>query len=94
MGRKVILVMPVSDERLLRDFVRDCLAANVDMIAIYGPEAPHFDGQIDNLIIELESDHSRWPTTTIHADDTWAEVMEFTSGSPTGSPSGMTVVHL
>jgi hypothetical protein len=94
MERKVILALPVSDEGLLRDFVKQCLSANVDLIAIFGQEAPRFHDEIDWLIIELEADSTCWPTTTLHYDETWDDVVKFAAEWPTEPPSGVTVLHL
>jgi hypothetical protein len=92
--RKVVLVLPISDESMLRDFVLGCLAAKVALIAIFGPEASHCHDKIDDLTIELEADDSCRPTTTFHTDEPWNEVMEFAAGWETEPPSGVTVVHL
>jgi len=37
LARKIILHSPVSDERLLDQFVENCLRDNVSIIAVVGP---------------------------------------------------------
>ena len=94
MERKVILVLPVSDEGLLQNFVKECLSENVDLIAIFGPEASRFDDEIDWLMIDLEVDPSRSPVTTAHSDETWDEVLEFVASWTTEPSSGVSLIYL
>ena len=74
---KVVLVLPISDETLLADFVERCLADNVSLIAVSGEECQRIEDEIDWLIVGDATDHSRFITTSSHPGETLDQVVEF-----------------
>lgn len=75
LARKVILHSPVSDERLLSDFVEQCIHDQVSLIAIVGPGCARLEDVIDLLIVGDGSDLTRFVCTTSHPNEPFEDVM-------------------
>jgi hypothetical protein len=74
-ARKIILHSPVSDERLLDDFVEQCLRDEVSLIAVVGPGCARLEDLIDEIVVGDGSDPGRFVCTTSHPDEPFAEVV-------------------
>ena len=74
---KLVLELPLSDEKLLASFVEDCLRDGVSLIAIVGEGASRVDDLIDELVVGDGSDPDRYVTTSMHADESVEQVVEF-----------------
>lgn len=72
---KLILHSPVSDERLLDEFVEQCLRDGVSLLAIIGPGCSRLKDVIDEIVVGDGSDPSRFLCTTSHPDDDFDTVM-------------------
>jgi hypothetical protein len=72
---KLILHSPVSDERLLDEFVEQCLRDGVSLLAIIGPGCSRLEDVIDDIVVGDGSDPSRFLCTTSHPDDDFDTVM-------------------
>jgi hypothetical protein len=72
---KLILHSPVSDERLLDEFVEQCLRDGVSLLAIIGPGCSRLEDVIDEIVVGDGSDPSRFLCTTSHPDDDFDTVM-------------------
>jgi hypothetical protein len=64
---------PVSDEKLLKVFVEQCLADGVSLLAIAGPGSEALEEIIDWLAIADGSDPSRFLCTTSHPNESLDE---------------------
>lgn len=72
---KLILHSPVSDERLLDEFVEQCLRDGVSLLAIIGPGCSRLEDVIDEIVVGDGRDPSRFLCTTSHPDDDFDTVM-------------------
>jgi hypothetical protein len=65
--RKIILLLPISNEKLLREFAKSTLEANVGLIAIYGPETEAWEvhNAIDDWLSFFETDMDRQAVTNV-----------------------------
>ena len=77
LARKIILHSPVSDERLLDQFVEDCLRDKVSLIAVVGPACERIEEMIDEIVVGDGSDDERYVTTSSHPDEPLSDVIEF-----------------
>ena len=75
LARKIILHSPVSDERLLDDFVEQCLLDNVSLIAAVGPGCARLEDLIDEIIVGDGSDPDRFVCTTSHPYEPFEDVV-------------------
>jgi hypothetical protein len=76
-AQKLILHSPVSDVKLLKVFMEQCLADGVSLLAIAGSEA--LEEIIDWLVIADGSDPSRFLCTTSHPSESLDEVLSMAS---------------
>jgi hypothetical protein len=74
---KVVLALPISDEARLADFVEQCVARNVSLIAIHGEGCERIEDEIDALVVGDGTDDSRFITTSSHPGETLEEALEF-----------------
>lgn len=74
---KIVLVLPISDEARLADFVEQCLVRNVSLIAVHGEGCERIEDEIDWLIVGDGTDNSRFITTSSHPAETLEEAVEF-----------------
>ena len=74
-ARKVILHSPVSDERLLDEFVEQCLRDEVSLIAVVGPGCDRLEDVIDEIVVGDGSDPKRFVCTTSHPDEPFEDVV-------------------
>lgn len=75
LARKIILHSPVSDEKLLEDFVEKCLRDQVSLIAVVGPGCAILEDAIDWIVIGDGSDPDRIVCTTSHPDEPFDDVV-------------------
>jgi hypothetical protein len=76
LARKIILHCPVSDERLLDEFVEDCLGNDVSLIAVAGPGCQRIEDMIDWIVVDDGSGADRFVCTTSHPDEPLSDVIE------------------
>jgi hypothetical protein len=74
-ARKIILHSPVSDERLLNDFVEQCLRDHVSLIAVVGAGCTRLEDMIDEIVVGDGSDPERFLCTSSHPDETFEDVV-------------------
>ena len=74
-ARKIILHSPVSDERLLDDFVEQCLRDEVSLIAVVGPGCARLEYLIDKIVVGDGSDPDRFVCTSSHPDEPFDDVV-------------------
>jgi len=72
---KIILHSPVSDERLLDDFVEQCLLDKVSLIAVVGPGSARLEDLIDEIVVGDGSDPERFVCTSSHPDEPFEDVV-------------------
>lgn len=72
---KLILHSPVSDQRLLDDFVEQCLRDEVSLLAITGPGCSHLEEVIDEIVVGDGSDANRFLCTSSHPNDDFDTVL-------------------
>jgi len=77
LARKIILHSPVSDERLLDQFVENCLRDKVSLIAVVGPGCERIEELIDWIVVGDGSDAERYVTTSSHPGEPLGDVLEF-----------------
>lgn len=75
LASKLILHAPVSDERLLDDFVEECLRDKVSLLAIIGPGCSRLEDVIDEIVVGDGSDPTRFLCTSSHPDDDYDTVL-------------------
>lgn len=75
LAEKVILHSPVSDERLLDDFVEQCLRDKVSILAVVGPGCSRLEDVIDEIVVGDGSDESRFLLTSSHPNSALEDVM-------------------
>lgn len=75
LARKIILHSPVSDERLLEDFVEQCLSQRVSLVAVVGSGCARLEGLIDEIVLGDGSDPERFMCTTSHPDERFSDVV-------------------
>ncbi|MDV6330080.1 hypothetical protein [Asticcacaulis sp. 201] len=76
LARKLILHVPVSDEALLADFVKRCVADGVVLIAVFGLGCERIQRTIGALAVGGEIDQTFYLCTSIHPDETLDEVVD------------------
>lgn len=76
-ARKIILHSPIADERLLNQFVEDCLRDEVSLVAVVGPGCERIEEMIDWIVVSDGSDADRYVTTSSHPDESLSDVIEF-----------------
>jgi hypothetical protein len=76
LARKIILHSPVSDERLLDAFVKQCLRDRVSLIAVVGPGCARLEDLIDEIVVGDGSDPDRYVCTTSHPDEPFENVLD------------------
>jgi hypothetical protein len=74
-ARKIILHSPVSDERLLDEFVERCLRDKVSLVAVVGPGCARLEDIIDEIVVGDGSDPVRFLCTTSHPHEPLDEVV-------------------
>jgi hypothetical protein len=74
---KIVLELPLSDERALQSFVEACLRDGVSLIAVVGEGASRVDDMIDELVVGDGSDTGRYITTTMHPDEAVEDAIQF-----------------
>lgn len=72
---KLILHSPVSDERLLDDFVEQCLRDRVSLLAIIGPGCSRLEDVIDEIVVGDGGDPNRFLCTSAHPNDDFDTVL-------------------
>lgn len=77
LARKIILHAPISDERLLDEFVENCLRDEVSLIAVVGPGCVRIEDIIDEIVVGDGSDSERYVTTSSHPDEPLSDVRDF-----------------
>jgi hypothetical protein len=75
LARRIILHAPVSDERLLDQFVEQCLRDEVSLIAVVGSGCGRIEDIIDEIVVGDGSDPERFVCTTSHPDETLDDVV-------------------
>ena len=90
----IVLVLPISDKKLLPEFVESCLRDKVGLVAIFGADAHRVEDEIDWLVVGDGSDESRFVCTTSHVDESLAEVTEFATKFQPNTGDSAKVVHL
>jgi hypothetical protein len=93
-AQKLILHSPVSDEKLLKVFVEQCLADGVSLLAIAGPGSEALEELIDWLVIADGSDPSRFLCTTSHPSESLDEVLSMASAWDAEKGGEVDQVHL
>jgi len=74
LASKVILHTPISDERLLDDFVDQCLRDKVVILAVFGPGCPRIEDIVDEIVVGDASDNTRYLLTSSHPEDSLEDV--------------------
>lgn len=74
LASKIILHSPISDERLLSDFVEQCLTDSVSLLAIVGPGCERLEDIVDDIVVGDGQRSGRFLATTAHPDETLEEV--------------------
>ena len=74
-ARKILLHTPISDERLLDDFVEQCLKDGVEIVAVFGPGCARIEDLIDWIVVGDGSDDGRFLLTSSHPRDSLEDVM-------------------
>ncbi len=67
----------MSDEAKLAEFVEQCVARKVSLIAVHGEGCERVEDEIDWLIVGDGTDDSRFITTSSHPGETLEEAVEF-----------------
>jgi hypothetical protein len=75
LARKIILHSPVSDDRLLDQFVEKCLRDEVSLIAVVGLDCARLEDAIDWIVVGDGSDPNRFICTSSHPDDPFEDVV-------------------
>jgi hypothetical protein len=75
LARKIILHSPPSDERLLSEFLEQCLRDGVSLIAVVGPGCARLEEMIDEIVVGDGSDPDRFICTTSHPDEPFRDVV-------------------
>ncbi len=75
LARKIILHSPLSDERLLDQFVENCLRDEVSLIAVVGPGCERIEDIIDEIVVGDGSESDRFVCTTSHPDEPLSDVV-------------------
>ena len=74
-ARKVLLHTPITDERLLDDFVEQCLGDRVEIVAVFGPSCARIEDLIDEIVVGDGSDDGRSLLTSSHPEQSIEDVM-------------------
>lgn len=74
---KIILQLPIADDRRLAAFVEACIKDKVALIAVVGDGCDEIEDQIDGLLVGDGSDGGRFLMTTSLADQSVEEAIEF-----------------
>jgi hypothetical protein len=91
---RVVLQLPLSDERLLEAFVEACLIDKVVLIAVTGEGCERIEDIIDEIVVGDGSDPGRFVVTTAHADEPLEDVLEFAKLWVTEADSRVDLVRL
>jgi hypothetical protein len=88
---KIILQLPLSAPEALALFVERCVAEDVELICVVGPEADEIEDKIDWLIVGDGSDANRFIVTTAHPNEPVYQVVQFATawigdGAPAETP--------
>ena len=75
LARKIILHSPVTDERLLDEFVEQCLRDEVSLIAVVGPGCARLEDIIDEIVVGDGSNADRFVCTSSHPDEPFEDVV-------------------
>ncbi len=92
--KRVVLVAPVKESRLLSLFVEKCLRDKVDLICVVGEGCAKIEDIIDELIVSDGSQKGRFIATTSHPDESLDEVIEFAKYYDTDKNLSVEVVSL
>ncbi|WP_200863997.1 hypothetical protein [Asticcacaulis sp. AC466] len=76
LARKLILHVPVSDEALLADFVKRCVADGVVLIAVFGLGCERVRRTIGALAVSSEIHESFYFCTSSHPDEAFDDVVD------------------
>jgi hypothetical protein len=93
-GPKIVLALPISDKAKLADFVEQCVARNVSLIALYGEGCEQIEHEIDMLVVGDGTDSRRFITTSTHPSETLEEVVEFATSWRVNADGPTEVVQL
>jgi hypothetical protein len=74
---KIVLQLPLSDDRRLRPFIDECLKDKVALIAVVGDGCEEVEDLIDDILVGDGSDASRFLVTISQAGQTVEEALEF-----------------
>ncbi len=93
---KIVLQLPLSAPEVLALFVERCIAEEVELICVVGPEADEIEDEIDWLIVGDGSNANRFIVTTAHSNEPVDQVVQFAAawtgdGGPAEAPE---IVHL
>lgn len=61
---KIVLPVPLSDEKRLRPFIEECLKDKVALIAVVGDGCEEIEDLIDDILVGDGSDATRFIVTT------------------------------
>jgi len=75
LARKIILHSPMKDESRLTEFVEQCLADGVSLLAIYGIGCEELEETIDWLVVGDGANPDRFLCTTSHPDEPLDDVL-------------------
>jgi hypothetical protein len=78
--KTIILILPLSNTKLLDPFVEQCLIDKVSLICVFGDNCQDVEDKIDWILVGDGSDENRFITTTSHPNDTLEDVKKFAQG--------------
>jgi hypothetical protein len=76
-AQRVILHAPPWDSPKLSTFVEQCIQDRVVLVCVIGPDCRRVEGVVDELVVGLGDDPSRFISTTSHPNESVEEVRSF-----------------
>jgi hypothetical protein len=76
-AQRVILYAPPWDSPNLGAFVEQCIQDKVVLVCVIGPDCRRVEDVIDELVVGLGDDPSRFINTTSHPNESVEEVRSF-----------------
>ncbi len=76
-AQRVVLHAPSWDSSKLSAFVEQCIQDRVILVCVVGPDCRRVEDVIDELVVGLGDDPSRFINTTSHPNESVEEVRSF-----------------
>lgn len=76
-AQRLVLRAPPWDSPELPAFVEQCIQDRVVLICVFGPDCRRVEDVIDELVVGLGDDPSRFINTTSHPNESLEEVRSF-----------------